>query len=103
MDSLGRREARWLPYWENGEFVGADSNDVKVSIYNRPGHGFIAVVANMGSRRREPLVKFDLAKLGQEENLVGVDVLSERPVECEGGRVHLLLEPMDFAVLRFGQ
>lgn len=27
--------------------------------------------------RREPLVKFDLAKLGQEGNLVGVDVLSD--------------------------
>ncbi|HPA17221.1 MAG TPA: DUF6067 family protein [Verrucomicrobiae bacterium] len=84
MDSLGRRGARWLPYWENREFVGTDSDDLKVSIYNRPGHGLIAVVANMGSQRLEPLVKFDLAKLGQGEKLVGVDVLSGRPVECEG-------------------
>ncbi|HUT88629.1 MAG TPA: glycoside hydrolase domain-containing protein, partial [Thermoguttaceae bacterium] len=59
MDAFGRDEATWLPYWENADFVSTSPPQVKVSIYNRPEQGLIAVVANMGRDDCEAEVTFN--------------------------------------------
>ena len=68
-DAFGRQEAAWLPYWGNARFVRTSPAGVKVSLYNRPGRGLIAVVVNAGDRPCDAEVALDLAALEQRTSL----------------------------------
>ncbi len=100
MDALGRDEAAWLPYWENGECVRADPPQVKVSLYNRPGKGFLAVVANMGQNDCDAEVTFNLQALDQPGELTARDVVTGRPIPTTGSRLQLSLGSLEHVMVR---
>jgi len=100
MDALGRDEAKWLPYWENGAFVETGPPQVKASLYNRPGQGLIAVVANLGRADCRAEVALDLPALRQPADLTATDVLTDRPVPLTNGRVEVPLKSLDSVMLR---
>jgi hypothetical protein len=106
-DSLGRREAAWLPYWENGPHVRVGParpetghNEVKASLYNRPGKGFLAVVANTGGLPCRAEVVFELPALKQPANLAARDVLTGHELPLAEGRLAVSLEPLGFIMVR---
>ncbi len=99
MDDFGRDEATWLPYWENEKYVRADPPTVKVSIYNRPRQGMIAVVANMGQEKCEAAVSFDLTALRQSPDLAARDVLTRAEIPFNSGRMEVALESMGSAIV----
>jgi hypothetical protein len=96
---FGRHEAAWLPYWANAHCVRTQPADVKVSLYNRPGKGLIAVVVNTGGRPCHAEVNFDLAALGQSAELTARDVLTDQPTAFTDGRLRLPLGPLEHAVV----
>ena len=98
-DAFGRHEAAWLPYWKNAGFVRASSSEVKVSLYNRPGRGLIAVVVNAGDKPRAAEVTFDLAALGQGRGVIAQDVLGETPLSLTEGRLRLPIGPLEYRVV----
>jgi hypothetical protein len=100
MDDFGRDKADWLPYWENGNVVRTSPPGVTVSIYNRPGRGTVAVVANLGLEPARGKVTLDLLKLGQLTGLTASNVLTGSPIPSDGGRFELPLGPMEFVVVR---
>jgi len=51
-DRFGRRQAKWLPYWRNAEFVTIQPEGAHVSLYRHPQNGVLAVVSNLN---REPV------------------------------------------------
>ena len=69
MDDFGRKRATWLPYWDNEKYVTTDAPEVKVSLYNRPGQGVMAVISNLGRDQRQAQVTFNLAALKQSQAL----------------------------------
>lgn len=101
-DEFGRRGAEWTPYWNAGKRAAPSSPDVKVSLYNRPGKGLIAVVANTGPKECKAEVTLDLAALEQPGPLAARDVLTGREVRFSDGRLALALESLGFAVVRVG-
>jgi hypothetical protein len=99
MDAFGRKEAAWLPYWENAAQVRSSQPSVKVSIYNRPGRGLIAVIANMGREKQRAEVTFDLQTLEQPSNLAAYDILAEREIPFAAGRLEAALESLEFVMV----
>jgi hypothetical protein len=102
MDAFGRKEAAWLPYWENSAKVRSSQPGVKVSIYNRPGKGLIGVIANMGREKCETEVAFDLTVLQQPANLAAYDILAENEMPFTNGTLCTVLESLDFVMVRLG-
>jgi hypothetical protein len=100
MDAFGRDEAAWLPYWENGDCVRADPAQVKVSLYNRPGKGLLAVVANLGQDACDAEVTFNLRALDQPGALAARDVVTGRPIPATGSRLRLSLGSLEHVMVR---
>ena len=98
-DAFGRHEAAWLPYWGNAGFVRTSPSEVKVSLYNRPGQGLIAVVVNAGTFPAQAEVAFDLAALGQGSGLVAQDVLGGATLTLSEGRLRLPIGPLEHRVV----
>jgi hypothetical protein len=99
MDEFGRQRAQWLPYWENGQFVRSTTADVKVSLYNRPGKGVVAVISNLGRQAAAGTVTFDLKRLQQPARLQAHDVMADKPLTLNGQDLPVALKPLDFVVV----
>ena len=100
MDAFGRDEATWLPYWENSDYVRTSSPQVKVSLYNRPEKGLIAVVANTGRDDCQSQVTFNLQALKQRAELTAMDVVTERQIPVTGGRLQVPLDSLEHVMVR---
>jgi hypothetical protein len=98
-DAFGRHEAQWLPYWANAGFVRAAPEGVKISLYNRPGKGLLAVLVNTGSQPCQAVATFDLAALRQPAELVASDVLAGKAVPLSAGQARLPVGPLENVVL----
>jgi hypothetical protein len=99
-DALGRHDSAWLPYWENTPSVVCSPGDVKASIYNQPGKGFMAVLVNTGGKPCRAEAAFDLAALKQPAALAARDVLGGNELPLANGRLMLPLEPLGFVIVR---
>ena len=64
---------------------------MKVSLYNRPGKGLIAVIVNTGSQSYQAEANFDLTALQQPADLAAIDVLAQKAIPLAGGRLRLPL------------
>ena len=98
-DAFGRHEATWLPCWASGRTVQAQPAGVKVSLYNRPGKGLIAVIVNTGSRPCKAEVTLDLAALQQPADLTAHDVLADNSLPFAAGKVQLPMGPLEHVVV----
>ncbi|MBN1384191.1 MAG: discoidin domain-containing protein [Elusimicrobia bacterium] len=99
-DAFGRHESDWLPYWENKTVVQTQPVDIKVSLYNRPGKGLIAVVVNTGKQTRDAVVNFNLTNLEQRAGLTAYDVFAKKRFRYSAGKLQLQLGPLEHAVVR---
>ena len=99
MDAFGRNRATWIPYWENKGFVRTNSPNVKASLYNRPGKGLIAVVANMGREACSAEVTFDFQALEQTTPLSAVNVMTETRLPLADGRLEVSLESLEHVIV----
>jgi len=73
---------------------------VKVSLYNRPGRGVIAIISNLGRTALQPQVSLDLAALKLPQPVVAEEMMTGHPVEIVQGRLGLPeMKSLDFAVV----
>jgi len=100
-DQFGRGQADcvWVPYWQSERFVRTNGPDIKVSLYNRPGRGFIAVISNVGRTAQTAEVTFDLAALGQKGAPTARDVLGEANLTLQNGRLAAPLKSLGYIVV----
>ncbi|MEI6500395.1 MAG: glycoside hydrolase domain-containing protein, partial [Armatimonadota bacterium] len=99
-DQFGKREATWLPYWENQQYVTTGSPDVKVSLYNRPGKGVVAIVSNLGRASVRPGVTLNLAALKLSGPVGAQEMMTSSPVDIVEGRLDLPeMKSLEFAVV----
>ncbi len=100
METFGRHEAQWHPYWDDQKFVQTDGNDTKVSLYTRGKQGVVAVVSNLGQERRTVHATLQLDALGLSGTLEGKDVVNECAVPISGdGGISFDLNALDFRVV----
>jgi hypothetical protein len=99
MDDFGRKEAVWLPYWRNAPYVQTSSEDLKVSLYNRPGKGVVAVISNLGRQEVSGTVTFDFTRLEQPAGLAAYDVMAAGELPMKDETLNLTLPPLDYKVV----
>jgi hypothetical protein len=100
MDLFGRHQAKWMPYWENRQWVTTDSNDTKVSLYSRDEEGLVAVISNLGKEARKVQAHFNLKELGLPESLTARDIINEQDVALTvDGSFEETLNSLDFRVV----
>jgi hypothetical protein len=112
MDEFGRTEAAWLPYWRNREVALARPAGVYASLYQRQGHGVLAVLSNLGRHAADARLTLDAGLLGLPADgappgLAAADAICGEllPLERRGSRVHVTaasLPPFGWRLIRVG-
>ena len=98
--------AEFLGYWRSELPVSAAPETVKASAYVRRTRGdgpaeMLMVVANLsGDRPVDAQVTVDLSALGLDGGASAHDVIADKPVPADNGRLGFQLEPLDFRVIR---
>ena len=86
---------------ENGyPYVSVAPEGVKVSLYNRPGKGLIAVIANTGPDKCSAEIAFNRKALGQKSLLSAIDVLTDKTIPLSGDCLEVPLESLGFVIVR---
>ncbi len=99
-DEFGRREATWLPYWNNEEFVTASPEGAYASLYNHPKNGVLAVISNLSRDHATVGVQLHLDKLGlRAKGLSASDALTNEPVEMKDGNIQLSLPSLGWRLV----
>ncbi len=92
-------EAKWSAYWGDDRRVKTSRPEIKVSLYNRPGHGLVAVVVNTSGQELPAEVIVDLAGLGHPRPLRARDVLTDAEVPFSDGRLRAVLPSLGFLIV----
>jgi len=101
MDEFGRKESRWLPYWENGSFVTTSPKGVHASVYSRGAQGAMIVVSNLGRKQVAATVQLQLRALSlAQTRLEAVDAMKDETIPLLGNRLELSLGPMGWRTIR---
>ncbi len=92
MDDFGRKEAEWLPYWRNADYVRVSPEGAYASLYRHSRNGVLAVVSNLGRQERTVTLHPNLPKLGfPPTTLVAHDALSQAPLQMDNGQLAVKL------------
>ena len=95
MDDFGRSQAEWLPYWQNAEYIRADSPGIYVSLHRHPANGVLAVVSNLNRERTTFALTVNWELLGMDHATVSiVDGLERSPA-----RLHGAVDPFGWRLL----
>ncbi|MDD3925114.1 MAG: DUF6067 family protein [bacterium] len=101
MKSFGIRQAEWLPYWRNGEYIKLEPGHLKSGMYLHEGRKALIVVSNLN---KEPVngaaVTLNLDKMKFTGKSIKVtDALLKTPVSIENGRIKLDMESERYRLL----
>ena len=99
LDEFGRKEAEWLPYWRNSDYVSVHPANAYVSLYRHPKNGVLVVVSNLGKARAQVTVDFALDKLGLPETSTAINALTGEPIPIEKGRIAVDLDSVDWRLV----
>lgn len=98
-DVFGRHEADWLPYWAEDPRIKTNRPEIKLSLYNRPGQGLVAVVANTSGQALSAEVELNLPALGHPKPLRAKNVLTEAEVPFADGRLKTDLPSLGYLMI----
>lgn len=98
-DQFGRKQAEWLPYWRNGDYVSVGPEGALASLYRHPENGILAVVSNLGRKEAKVRVAFDLGKLGLASEAKATDAMTGQLLAIEGSNLELLLDSMEWKLV----
>jgi len=90
----------FLPYWRNSEFVSSSRDNVKVSLYRKPGK-IMVVVGNLAKTSQAVTVKLVLAQLwGPDRQAKRVfNAVTDAPITLADGVLELRLPPRDYKLV----
>jgi len=108
MDEFGRKEATWIPYWQNTNYVAVSPKTVYVSLYQHPAHGVLAVISNLGRKAATARLAFKPEALrlehGKQATLMQwtpgkLEPMTRTPVSLRYGKIRLALDSVDWRML----
>ena len=101
MDDFCRKEAEWLPYWRNGEYVKASPEGIYVTLYRHARNGVLAVVSNLSGKGLSCEVRISLSRLRlKPEDTTAYDAMTEELVKMKDGRIKCSLASFDWRLIR---
>ena len=99
MSQFGRKEAEWLPYWKNSEYVTVHPDDAYVSLYRHPRNRVLAVVSNLGRKATTVTVQLNPARLGLVGPLTACDAVTGTKVPIANEAIELSLPSLGWRVI----
>jgi hypothetical protein len=99
MDAFGRKDAEWLPYWENRACARTSARDSYVSLYRHPRNGVLAVVANLGKEPARIRLWLNAGRLGLPAGSGVTDALAGNTVPGSPGGIDLRMKSLDWKLL----
>jgi hypothetical protein len=98
-DEFGRKNAEWLPYWRNAEYVKVTPKGAYASLYKYPRNGVLAVVSNLSRANATVHVQLDFEKLELRKDATIKDSLTGEPLALQNGEVELNLAPLGWKIV----
>lgn len=96
---IADESVEFLPYFENQEMVKSSQEDVKVSLYRKPGK-IMVIVANLSKESKNVVVELNLQKIGSVKNPARIfDAITDEPVSMEKNVMNLSLPPRDYKMI----
>lgn len=100
MDQFGRKEAKWLPYWRNKEYVKTSSKETYASLYLHPQNGVLTVLSNLSTKPTKVTLSYHLGRLGLSgKNIIVTDGLTGNHHAMTNNHLQLSLPPITFKLL----
>lgn len=99
MDRFGRKQARWLPYWCNSDYVSVEPDDVFCSIYLHPRNGVLFVVSNLDRKPAHVRLHLNLQALGLSDETTVKHALSGKDFSQVEGNIAFDLPSLDWRIL----
>lgn len=99
MDAFDRRNAEWIPYWRNRDYIRVSPKNAHASIYRHPENGVLAVVSNMNGERKNVTVKLNMKKLGLETAPNAEDILKNNTVPVRDGVLRFSLSSLEWKLI----
>lgn len=91
-DQFGCKEAAFLPYWKNADFVTISPSNCYVSLYRHPTNGVLAVISNLDRKEAAIQISLAMSKLGLASGATAKDGLNGQAVEMNNdGQLKLVL------------
>lgn len=99
MDRFGRKQAQWLPYWANSDYVTIEPDEVLCSIYIHPRNGALFVVSNLGRTSAHVRLRLHLQALGLSDETTVKHALSGKDLSQVEGNIAFDLPSLDWRIL----
>jgi hypothetical protein len=102
MSDFGVGEAEWHPYWRNQQYVSAQPESVKVSLYLRESRLLLAVSNLSADQETEGQISLNISIPGQASGgfTSACDAITGESLAFEGNCLRLVLPPMKAKLLR---
>lgn len=96
-DGFGRKQARWIPYWESERIVSVFPDQVKVSAYQRE-KSLLLVLSNLSGELQEATIFLDEALWMPGKEVRTRDALSWERVDWAWDSMNVRLDPMGWKI-----
>lgn len=100
LDEFDMVDAELLPYWNNGDVIGGQSDAVKCTAYREPGGGVLLCLVNLTRQPQRATLTIDWRRLVPNGRASVVDAIAEEPVSVQGESVTVEIQPLNFRLLR---
>lgn len=99
-DEFKKKEAEYLPYWKNAEYVQVKPEGAYASLYKHPKNGVIAIVSNLARETNTVVMTFDLGKLGLANKPIKVLCpIDKQTLDMQGNVIQFELHPLGWKLL----
>jgi len=100
LDEFDMVDAELLPYWNNDDVIGGQSDAVKCTAYREPGGGVLLCLVNLTRQPQRATLTIDWQRLAPNGRASVVDAIAEGPVSVQGESVTVEIQPLNFRLLR---
>ncbi len=97
MSDFGVSEAEWHPYWRNQQYVSAQPESVKVSLYLKGSQALLAISNLSADQEVEGQISLNISTPGQA---AACDAITGESLALEGNCLRLMLPPMKARLVR---
>jgi hypothetical protein len=98
-DEFGRRQAGWLPYWRNAEYVAVQPEGALASLYRHPDKGVLLIVSNLTHEPAEVTVRLNAERLGLRGETQARDGLTGAAIPLQDQSFAMQLDSMEWRIV----
>jgi len=99
MDKFGRKQAHFLPYWNNSEYAKVSPTKSYTTLYLQPGKRVMCIVSNLSKVTSDVKVALNLQKMKLGSNVTARNALTGESIQIDKGSLKVNLQSYDYALV----